>query len=80
MNASGRRSAPQDLVATLERAKQQVTELAAENQRLEKLVTDSEQMDPAGRAIGDEACREEERWSEQIRQIEEENEELANPG
>ena len=78
MTASG--PAPEDLVATLECAKQQVAALAAENQRLQKQVTESEHRDPAWRAIRDEACQEEERRSHQdaMQQLEQENQDLAN--
>jgi hypothetical protein len=80
MNASDRQSAPEGLVEELEYVKRQAAELITENRQVQNNLADNEHEDPAERAIRDEACREEERLCHQaeVRQVEQENQELAN--
>jgi hypothetical protein len=73
MNGSDHRSAPEDLVAALERVKQEVAELVVENQQLQKSVAEFEHEDPADSAITDEADQQ-----NAMRQMEQENQELAD--
>ena len=80
MSDSDLHDAPEDLVAVLERAMQRAAEFAREAERLQKRLTDPEHEDLAGKAIREQAIREEERCALQaeMRQIQQENKELAN--
>ncbi len=80
MSGSDLHDPPEDLMAMLERAMQRAEEFTGEAERLRKRLTGSEHADLAGKAFDEQAIREEEKGALQaeMRQIQQENEDLAN--
>lgn len=73
MSGSDRRSAPEELLAALERVKQEVAELVVENQQLQKSLAEFEYEVRADGAVRDEVDQQ-----DALQQMERENQELAD--